>query len=401
MNTLKDFVNWKLTHADKVAEAEGYPLTMENCKKYKKMKQLEVYGNSVQEGTPTPENPIEVQSVGELVTDETDANYGKYKITVVQRGINYHNYKKFNYKEQTINGITFTPLGDGTFHLKGKLADSTQMASYRVVIWNAIPVKAGTYHSKKNSNLNVMFGAYKNNGSFWKNINSNSVGGNATLSEDGYIGYCQIVVPANTTKEFDNIICPQLTMGTEDLPYEPYVEPITTNIFLNEPLRKIGDYVDYIDFKNNKVIRNIGMLNSDQINQYSISSFSSSSMSISNAYIFYCDLLVTQNKEENLVCSNMLENGFYRSLKAVTGIGYFENGRICFRFDGENNYGNLSVNAFKQWLSQNKLLVYYVKHLSIEEPTICKLPKLNARTTVIEVDTSLAPSDAYGKYIKK
>ena len=88
MNTLKDYVNFKLTHADKVAEAEGYPLKMENCKKYKKMKDLKVYGNSFQNGTPTPANPIEVQSVGELITHETDANYGKYKIQVVSRGIN-------------------------------------------------------------------------------------------------------------------------------------------------------------------------------------------------------------------------------------------------------------------------------------------------------------------------
>ena len=88
MNTLKDFVNWKLTHSDKVAEAEGYPLIMEKCKKNKKMKQLKIYGNSVQDGTLTHENSIEVQSVGDLVTDETNVNYGKYKIPIIQRGIN-------------------------------------------------------------------------------------------------------------------------------------------------------------------------------------------------------------------------------------------------------------------------------------------------------------------------
>ena len=66
MNSLQNFVNWKLTHADKTAEAEGYPLVMENCKANKKMKQLQIFGNSVQNGTPTPETPIEVQSVGEM-----------------------------------------------------------------------------------------------------------------------------------------------------------------------------------------------------------------------------------------------------------------------------------------------------------------------------------------------
>lgn len=41
-----------------------------------------VYGESTQEGTPTPNAPIDIVSLGELVTDETDANYKKYKIAI-------------------------------------------------------------------------------------------------------------------------------------------------------------------------------------------------------------------------------------------------------------------------------------------------------------------------------
>ena len=48
MLTLKDYVNWGITHSDKTGSAEGVPLVMENCVKNKKMKQLEVYGNSIQ-----------------------------------------------------------------------------------------------------------------------------------------------------------------------------------------------------------------------------------------------------------------------------------------------------------------------------------------------------------------
>lgn len=39
--------------------------------------------------------------------------------------------------------------------------------------------------------------------------------------------------------------------------FEPYIEPVVTNIYLDEPLRKVGDYVDYIDFVNQKVVRNV------------------------------------------------------------------------------------------------------------------------------------------------
>lgn len=57
--------------------------------------------------------------------------------------------------------------------------------------------------------------------------------------------------------------------GSEVLDYEPYYEgykiPIkvnddTTNIYLDEPLKKVGDYADYIDFKNQKVYRNVEVI---------------------------------------------------------------------------------------------------------------------------------------------
>lgn len=49
----------------------------------------------------------------------------------------------------------------------------------------------------------------------------------------------------------------QIEEGTIAKDYEQYINPATTNIYLNEPLRKIGDFVDYLDYKNKKVVRNI------------------------------------------------------------------------------------------------------------------------------------------------
>jgi hypothetical protein len=48
----------------------------------------------------------------------------------------------------------------------------------------------------------------------------------------------------------------QLEEGSTATAYEPYINK-TTNIYLNEPLRKVGDYADYIDYKNKKVVRNV------------------------------------------------------------------------------------------------------------------------------------------------
>ena len=53
------------------------PLTLEGCVDGKSIIDYTLYGQSVQDGTPTPEMPIEVESVGEF-----DESTGKYKIPI-------------------------------------------------------------------------------------------------------------------------------------------------------------------------------------------------------------------------------------------------------------------------------------------------------------------------------
>ena len=52
------------------------------------LRDYKIEGNSVQDGTPSPDNPIEIQSIGDLITSESDENYGKYKIPVIVSGEN-------------------------------------------------------------------------------------------------------------------------------------------------------------------------------------------------------------------------------------------------------------------------------------------------------------------------
>ena len=49
---------------------------------------------------------------------------------------------------------------------------------------------------------------------------------------------------------------------TEDkLPtYQQYIKPTIYNIYLDEPLRSVGNVKDYIDFENKQVVRNIGVI---------------------------------------------------------------------------------------------------------------------------------------------
>lgn len=51
-----------------------------------------------------------------------------------------------------------------------------------------------------------------------------------------------------------------LEKGEQYTGYEDYAEPMSKNIYLSSPLRKVGDYADYIDYKNQKVFRQIEVL---------------------------------------------------------------------------------------------------------------------------------------------
>ena len=515
MNTLREFVEYKLTHCDKTAEAEGYPLTMQNCKKNKKMRQLELYGNSFQDGTPTPDAPVEVVSVGDKSVNLFDVNtyplvagrwlngvngnisetgyplnaytkdyipctelrgktltlnhsfgsnpgvcfydeekvflsglkynnktvftftvpenavyyrfstasefvdeiqiqegstatpyepYGKYKIPVVQRGINLFSMAKGNATTQTINGITFTPLDDERVYIKGKLADTTKVADYRIRRKNTILIPRGTYKAKPNKytyeGLTIQFGI--NNGSQGMNINALKTYVDIPF-DNGYIDYAQIYISANTTIEFDDIIELQLVKGEEDLPYEPYVEPVTTNIFLDEPLRKLGDYADYIDFKENKVVRKC-------VKKYLKDCYWDKFIGEpgNGSYRFNAeDRSIVPDYVDNLPNSDYgLSNAFpvvhttnYGSYTFVLGIDV---GALNVTIIIPAEYlTEKSISALKTWLAENDVYMICIRKTPTEEEITCTLPKTTAKTTIIEVDTSLLPSNAQGKYIKR
>lgn len=52
----------------------------------------------------------------------------------------------------------------------------------------------------------------------------------------------------------------QIEEGTRATEYTPYIKPVTFDIYLDAPLRKVGDVADYIDGMNNRVVRNIGVI---------------------------------------------------------------------------------------------------------------------------------------------
>lgn len=253
MLTLKDYVNWGITHCDKTASAEGVPLVLENCVKNKKMKQLEVYGNSVQKGTPTPETPVEVESVGELVTDVNDTNYGKYKIPVTVRGENMIPYSAVlanNYSEYSVSGKHYTIRGNvGAGRVQANTGQLMFPSLYKIETYG-MEVKAGKTYRITFDYLLKERGAYDNNISMLIYGTSNAV-----RLTNGYVkGVVGETISHNLsfTSEYDEKVCLCFRINNNlvtlsNIRFEDAdVEPVTTNVYLNEPLGS-GDVLNFKD----------------------------------------------------------------------------------------------------------------------------------------------------------
>lgn len=190
----------------------------------------------------------------------------------------------------------------------------------------------------------------------------------------------------------------QLEKGSVATPYTPYYRS-SFNIDLNEPLRKIGDYADYIDLKNGKVVRNIGMyiLNGserwkkrDEYNQYVLDASVYSSLS---------------NLKINYVRPNMLSNRYKNTIYATSSevkdltfhnLGITEG--IAIKFMNNN------ITTLEQWkdeLSNNPIIVNYTLtnpiEQSIEVPNISDIGEY----TKISIGTDIDPSSVEFTVINK
>ena len=339
-------------------KASGNPSVLTACISNSPM-WLSVFGNSIQDGTPTLDNPVEIQSVGDLVTDETSEYYGKYDIPIVVRGKNLIKYP-YATASRTMNGIRYTVNKDGSVSVVG----TATAASYFIL------------------NSNVDFGN--------SSIPENSTNGVYATSEGVRYNVSNHTVSINVAsgETVDKIVYPQIEYGTTATEYEPYQGSETIHVYLDKPLCKFGDYTDYIDFKNKKVVRNVvqGVLDGSE------------SLSTSGTRYYY------YNTKLNIKClgtsvagimSNALPSAAWNWIRnSGTGIATYTDNRIDIRADGIWN----SVDEAKEYMKNNP--IQYIAPCLVPTEEDISLPALKALkgTNVISVDTSVIPSNMECEY---
>ena len=469
----------------------GYPLTLLNSKGLD-LKDYKIYGNSVQNGTPTPSAPVEIESVGEktrnllnpnsvsdenlyisstngavLIPSNTGGTWRSSDLIPIKGGKTY--YLNANNNDASIAGIAWytkdksylSGINTTIINQNNKQMTAPNEASYIRISWRIdagynpnwketvqfeegstateyepygykIPVKVSgknllnqnitnltlhktnlrakiinldspitlqpnTYkltlftsneinlrHGLRYSILTTQNGTYKEiylegggqstNGVFTVDVETTVTGIYVFLAESDN---------SNAQITIDNV---QLELGTEGTDYEPYNE-ITKNIYLNEPLRKIGEYTDYIDFESKKIIRNVEkiVINGSE-SWYTTAENGKRRMFLNNR----------SSVKQNIVLSD-------KYFKDPVNLSYPDINKIAINSVGSviigvDNTIFPDIETYKTWLKANNVIIYLPLATPTEETIeLPNIPTLKGVTT-IELETDVIPSKMTSLY---
>lgn len=235
----KAMISYVTNMGKAIWSAIAHPLTIKG-KKSGNLIGYRMYGNSEQSGTPTPSSPEEISSVGKLTT--------KNILDVESVWSEYANVE---------GGITFDRSNIPTNSAIVNCKENTQYtfsAEYQFIDNSG----GGPY---------ILF-RYTDG-----YTSSVSIGGEKgtvflTSTKDRTISEIVLVkgLGVYSGLKLTNMQLEEGTVATEYEPYQKYKIPVkvsglgkeeTVDIYLDEPLRKVGDYEDEIDFEKRQVIRRI------------------------------------------------------------------------------------------------------------------------------------------------
>lgn len=334
------------------------------------LKDYTILGNSYQDGVPDPDHPVEVVSVGEKTENLWDPSD-----TSLDRVFEIEPRKSYKLAKHS-------PILSARADLTIYDAEMNELWSSFAQIWSGVSFP-GNYSLARYARAKI------------SNVPR------SVTDPEKYIYF-------GIGKGSDNI--------NTDIPYG-YKIPVTVSdgtntqtypIYLSEPLRKIGDYADEIDFKAGTVTRRIKeyVVTGAESDWYTYNLSHYRPFSDEHGIIYSTDVLCNRFRYSKSISPNMGE--------CVKGA----NANILFKFD---NGGKL--NDFKAWLAQlyaygTPMIVYRTILNPPTEPiTAPTILTINGQNTLM-VDTTVQPSsvsitghikpssiygnliDVNGKYIK-
>ena len=188
----------------------------------------------------------------------TDYEQYGYKVPVRTSGKNLIPYP-YEETTHTANGVTFEDKGDGSIEVSGT---ATGYAAY--VLSKNIQVEEGknyilSFNATNSVNLALNLVEYDENRELIKTplAPADLTKSYAYTPSSEAVKYITLILKRNVdNSECSGVIKPQLEFGNVATEYESY-NATTYNIYLREPLRKLGSTADYIDCTTGEVVRYI------------------------------------------------------------------------------------------------------------------------------------------------
>ena len=304
----------------------------------------------------TPSDFSDINLVAGSIAPESYEPYG-YKIPVATRGKNLFDKENASPKAVTNQGV---------FVNNSSYISSNYISVSPNTTYTKIPIiKPGQFHDLCEYDENKIFIRHiftANNGTF------------TTSEKTKYIVF-------NIAKF--NIDIAQLEKGSTATPYEPYHEPITTPIYLDSPLYKIGDYADRLSKTEEvRVVKELVLTGEERWDLWNGNYFSS--------------VIDRKGAIDTLVCSHFINS-------SANGISYGRSAILGLKIAAVAIPFVTSVSELKTWLAAQyaagtPVKVYYVMQTP-ETKTVepVEIPTLNG-TTVIDVDTAVKSTEMYTKY---
>lgn len=321
--------------------------------------------------SPSPEYPQEIKAVNELSGVMSGKNLLKP----------HGSYPRTGY------GITFNLMNDG-IHVNGKCTGS----SWYTFIYSDT-LQAGTYYIngiKGASNSRYQVVLYKNDVIIGY-ITTNNF--KLVLNEKAKIELSLYVYSGYGT--FNDLVLPYMICRNENdlYLYTPYQGQSLLNYTLQNPLYKLSDVYDYIDFNRGKIVRNIGVITFDGSDDEDIRLSPPDGSRRVYLYLFRNSILSIENI--NPYCkSNMFKftNLWTDGVMSHNHLFYVSSTNIYVSYNEIT-----SLNDFKTWLNKNPITVYYQLATPTEEDIPAELLSQlkELQTYVTTTNVMFEASDVY------
>lgn len=330
------------------------------------LKDYHIFGETVQNGTPSPDYPVDVQGVGEKTENLLDM-----------------------YSAEITNGQHLDP--DGSIITRDSYFCTT----------GYIQIKPNTYYT-----INITNSGEGSRSCCFYDDNKNFISSfNASYNADKYTALSPENASFIRCSLLSIVMYPQykdaymLTEGEEPpAQYIPYGYKIpvtigntTTPIYIgSDPLYRVGEYADEIDFANQQIIRRVKKLVLDGTENWA---------QISSTTIFWIFAPSQKSWNANTVC--IAANG-YKAIKSIYGAvdpNKLKANEISCRLGSTyiNDPRYTTVESFKDYLAERyssgtPIILYYP--FNTQTTSAITVPQLTAAVgdNTLTVDTTVKPS---------